>query len=71
MKESTNEYQVNISEMVDGETIAWVSVFAEDGYRGKLPVTVYSDGADTTDWCVYAGSKEECENYAFEINNGG
>ena len=71
LKENTNEmYQVNVSETVDGQTIAWVSRFSEDGYRGKLIDTMYSDGADTTDWCVYTGSKEECENHAFKINNG-
>ena len=71
--EKTNEmYQVNVSERVNGETIAWVSRFSEDGYQGKLTDTVYHDGgADTTDWCVYTGSEEECENHALEINNAG
>lgn len=65
-----DEYQVNVSETVDGKTIAWVSQYSEDGYVGKLTDTTYSDGADTTDWCVYSGPKEKCEDYAFGINNG-
>ena len=65
------EYQVNISDTVDGKSIAWVSRYSPDGYVGRLTDTVYSDGADSTDWCVFTGAKEECDNYAIEYNNKG
>lgn len=67
---ANDEYQVNVSETVDGQTVAWVSRYDSNGYVGKTTDTVYADGADTTDWCIYSGSKEECEDYAFRINNG-
>jgi hypothetical protein len=64
-------YQVNISDTVDGKSIAWVSRYSPDGYVGRLTDTVYSDGSDSTDWCVSTGTKEECDNYAIEYNNKG
>ena len=63
------EFQVNVSETVNGDSIAWVSRYSPDGYIGMTIDTQYSDGADTTDWCVFSGSKEECDNCAFEMNN--
>lgn len=65
------EYQVNVTETVDGNSIAWVSRYSGDGYVGKLTDTVYSDGADVTDWCVFTGTKDECDNYAYRFNNKG
>ena len=64
-------YQVNISDTVDGKSIAWVSRYSPDGYVGRLTDTVYSDGSDSTNWCVFAGTKEECDNRATEYNNKG
>ena len=58
--------QVNISENVDGQVTAWISDWSEDGYVGELTDTVYSDGADRTNWCVFCGTEEECQEY---INN--
>lgn len=66
-----DEFQVNVTETVDGDTIAWVSRYSPDGYVGKLIDTTYEDGSDTTDWCVFSGSKQECDDYAFKLNNGG
>lgn len=64
-------YQVNISDTVDGKSTAWVSRYSPDGYVGRLTDTVYSDGSDSTDWCVFTGTKEECDNHATEYNNKG
>lgn len=57
------QYQVNISESVDGDIIPWISEWSEDGYVGRLVDTVYIDGSDTTDWCVFVGTRNECEAY--------
>ena len=56
-------YQVNVSESVDGEVTPWISEWSEDGYVGKLVDTTYLDGSDTTDWCVFVGTRSECEAY--------
>lgn len=64
-------YQVNISDTVDGKSIAWVSRYSRDGYVGRLTDTVYSDGSDSTNWCVFVGTKEECDNRATEYNDKG
>lgn len=63
------KYQVNVTEKISGETTAWISRYQENGYVGVLVDTTYADGADTTDWCVFAGSKKECENYISENYN--
>lgn len=55
--------QVNISESVDGVITPWISEWSEDGYVGTLIDTVYSDGTDTTNWCVFHGTEEECKSY--------
>lgn len=57
------EYQVNVSTNVDNETTAWISEHSADGYVGELVDTFYEDGCDITDWCVFAGSRKECEDY--------
>ena len=56
-------YQVNISESVDGDVTPWISEWSKDGYVGKLVDTTYLDGSDTTDWCVFVGTRSECEAY--------
>lgn len=56
-------YQVNKSTYVDGRSEYWVSRYSEDGYVGTLADTVYEDGADATNWCLFHGTKEECEEY--------
>ena len=58
--------QVNISENVDGIITPWISDWSEDGYVGELIDTVYFDGADRTNWCVFCGTEGECQEY---INN--
>ena len=56
-------YQVNISESVDGDISVWISRYSDDGYIGVLTDTVYMDGESRTNWCVYNGTKAECENW--------
>ena len=58
-----NMKQVNLTEKVTGESYYWVSQYDINGYVGKLTDTVYTDGADTTDWCLFVGTEEECEDY--------
>lgn len=60
------EYQVNVSTNVDGEVTAWISQHSADGYVGVLVDTQYMDGCDTTNWCVFAGTRQECEAYISE-----
>ena len=60
------EYQVNVSTSVDNEVTAWISQHSADGYVGTLVDTQYMDGCDTTNWCVFTGTKEECEAYIAE-----
>lgn len=57
------EYQVNVSTNVDGEVTAWISQHSADGYVGTLVDTQYMDGCDTTNWCVFVGTRQECEAY--------
>lgn len=59
----SNMYQVNVSTSVDGEVTAWISCYSADGYVGTLVDTQYMDGCDTTNWCVFAGTRQECEAY--------
>ena len=59
----SNMYQVNVSTNVDGEVTAWISCYSADGYVGTLVDTQYMDGCDTTNWCVFAGTRQECEAY--------
>lgn len=56
-------YQVNVSESVDGDITPWISEWSNDGYVGRLVDTTYLDGCDTTNWCVFAGTRSECEAY--------
>lgn len=58
--------QVNVSTNVDGEVTAWISQHLADGYVGVLVDTQYMDGCDTTNWCVFAGTRQECEAYIAE-----
>lgn len=60
---NTGTYQVNVSESVDGDITPWISEWSNDGYVGKLVDTTYLDGSDTTDWCVFVGTRSECEAY--------
>lgn len=58
---TNGKHQVNISESVDGDITPWISEWSEDGYVGRLVDTTYIDGSDTTDWCVFVGTRSECE----------
>ena len=60
------ECQVNVSTSVDNEVTAWISQHSSDGYVGVLVDTQYIDGCDTTNWCVFAGTRQECEAYIAE-----
>lgn len=60
------EFQVNVSTNVDGEVTAWISQHSAGGYVGVLVDTQYMDGCDTTNWCVFAGTRQECEAYIAE-----
>lgn len=60
------EYQVNVSTSVDNEVTAWISRHSAGGYVGVLVDTQYMDGCDTTNWCVFAGTRQECEAYIAE-----
>ena len=60
---TNGRYQVNVSESVDGDVTPWISEWSSDGYVGVLTDTIYADGCDTTNWCVFAGTRQECEAY--------
>lgn len=60
------EYQVNVSTNVDDEVTAWISQHSADGYVGTLVDTQYMDGCDTTNWYVFAGTRQEREAYIAE-----
>lgn len=63
-------WQVNIHTDADDEACANVSRFSPDGYQGVTINTYYADGCtDTTDWAVFVGTKEECQQYADEFNS--
>lgn len=55
--------QINITTTVDNDITVWMSDYSEDGYVGELVDTVYMDGADRTNWCVFHGSLKECLEY--------
>lgn len=56
--------QVNVVyRLLDDETFATITDFAPDGYVGKLTDTSYVDGADTTNWRVFAGTEDECKQW--------
>ena len=63
------KFQVNVSTSVDDEVTPWISEWSEDGYVGVLTDTVYADGCDTTNWCVFTGTRQECEAYIAEHVN--
>lgn len=60
-------YQVNIHTDVDGYMEAGVSPYSENGYKGRLIDTVYSDGISYTDWGEFVGTYEECEEYIHSL----
>lgn len=55
--------QVNVTDYVDGRREYWISEYSADGYSGALVDTVYKDGCDTTNWRVFVGTEEECQQY--------
>lgn len=63
VEKEEGRYQVNVSESVDGDITPWISEWSEDGYVGTLVDTQYMDGCDTTNWCVFVGTRSECEAY--------
>ena len=67
--EDNDLYQVNITTSVDDEKWAFVTRYSQDGYRGTTIGTRYADGYDSTEWCVFVGSRDECEDKALEYNS--
>jgi hypothetical protein len=57
-------YQVNLTITVDGGQSYWVSRYSDYSYRGITVDCEYSDGVDSTDWCIFTGTKEECLDFA-------
>lgn len=55
--------QVNYSEKVSGESYYWISNWSNNGFVGETIDTQYADGADTTDWCLFVGTEEDCKAY--------
>lgn len=62
-------YQVNICEKVNGEKYANVTSFGEDGYKGVTIDCTYEDGCDQTNWGVYAGTLEACNEVKNILNS--
>ena len=60
---TNGRYQVNVSTSVDDEVTAWIGEWSADGYVGRLIDTQYMDGCDETNWCVFVGTRRECEAY--------
>lgn len=70
MEKEREIWQVNINTDADNESSAFVSRFSPDGYQGVTINTYYADGCtDTTDWAVFVGTKEECQQYVDEFNS--
>ena len=61
------KYQVNCTYNY-GEVYAWVSLWSADGYVGRLIDNVAADDCKETNWCVFVGTKEECEKWVKENN---
>lgn len=59
----TMNKQVNKTTTVGGNVHLWISNYSPDGYVGELVDTVYVDGVDVTDWCIFKGTQKECEQY--------
>lgn len=63
-------WQVNININADDVSSAFISRFSLDGYQGVTINTRYADGCtDETDWAVFVGTKEECQQYVDEFNS--
>ena len=62
-----NKKQVNRHIDVDGAISYSMATYTEGGYVGRTTGTVYSDGVEYTDWCLFVGTEEECLRY---IANG-
>jgi hypothetical protein len=58
-------YQVNVTYNY-GEVYAWISLWCADGYVGRLIDNVAMDDCKETNWCVFAGTQEECEQWIKE-----
>lgn len=57
-------FQVNVRHYMEGGIHADIRPHSENSYVGRLTDAVYLDGCDYTDWCVFVGSRKECEDYA-------
>ena len=55
--------KVNRHVSVDGDVTFTITNWSEDGYVGWLTDTVYENGSDSTYWCEFVGTQEECEEY--------
>lgn len=61
MEKKEELFKVNRHTDVDGYIEYSITHWDEKGYVGRTTDTVYSDGCSYTDWCVYVGTKDECE----------
>lgn len=63
-------YQVNAHYWaVDNVTTHDIVECNADGYVGRTWGTYYANGSyDYTDWCIFAGTYEECVNYVNDKN---
>lgn len=59
------KYQVNVTYNY-GDVYAWTSLWCSDGYVGRLIDNVALDDCQETNWCVFVGTKEECEQWIKE-----
>lgn len=60
-------YQVNCHTDVDGREEYYISRAYNGGYVGRETDTVYSDGVSYTDYGVYFGTEEECQEYIKKV----
>lgn len=46
-----------------GRYYFWVSEYCIDGYVGTLTDCVAVDDCQCTNWCVFTGTQQECEEF--------
>lgn len=63
----TTMYQVNIHTDVDDEETFDIVEYVEGGYHGTTVSTRYANGGyDSTNWCAFVGTLEECQSFVAE-----
>lgn len=57
-------YQVNGTyDFINDSYEYAISQYSENGYKGRLTDTVYEGGSSYTDWCLFVGDLNQCEEY--------